>query len=248
MKPTLIILIAFFSIYSIKIDAQDSPQREISYDITTVYKPLSISMETFEGAKSIADINKFYKESWVKEYVSMDISTIHNGVEVKASGKNHILTPRQKEIINNADLGSDVSVVVKYYPDNNLSYNEVKEYPFSFMINPQQEATFPGGETSLKQFLKENVVDHLGDDVFGGWTFGAVKFIVNEEGGLENVHVFQSTEDDKTDAFLKETLCNMTDWIPASYTDGTKTKQEKVLMIGNMDNCNVNLLNVQRKQ
>ncbi len=248
MKPTFILLLSSLFMLSQSVCAQETNQEGIDYDINTVYKPLSISMEVFKDAETIADLNEFYKNSWVKEYVGMEVTTIHNGETLKASGKNHTLTPRQKEIIENADLGSDVSVVVKYYPDNNLSYNEVKEYPFTFMINPQIEAAYPGGEESLKQFLKENVIAQLEKDVFTEWTFGAVKFIVNEEGGLEDIHVFQSTEDEKTDKLLKETICNMSTWIPATYPDGTTVKQEKVLLVGNMQNCNVNLLNVRRKQ
>jgi len=73
----------------------------------------------------------------------------------------------------------------------------------------------------------------------------AVKFTVDEEGRIVNPHLFWTSEDEKVDDLMLETVCDMPNWEPATYAKGQKIQQDYALMIGNFQSCVTNVLNVQ---
>ena len=87
-------------------------------------------------------------------------------------------------------------------------------------------------------------MDQIPDGLFTGYDLAAVKFTIDEAGRITDAHVFWPSKDEKTDALLLETICNMPNWKPAAYADGTTVKQEFVLTVGNMENCAIHLLNI----
>ena len=145
-----------------------------------------------------------------------------------------------------ADVGSDISINMKYIPNNTLKHNTAKENRFSFIVNPQNVASYSGGEEELKQYLKNHAIDKIPTGSFKGWDLAAVKFTITEKGQILNAHIVETSKDEKIDALLLETIKNMPNWTPAMYSNGTKVKQEFVLTVGNMENCVVNLLNIRR--
>ena len=60
-------------------------------------------------------------------YISVEILTSYKGGIRKAVSKNDTLRQEQKDIMNMADLGTDISVKVQYIPDNTLKHNDPKE-------------------------------------------------------------------------------------------------------------------------
>ena len=145
-----------------------------------------------------------------------------------------------------ADVGSDISINMKYIPDNTLKQNTAKESHFSFMVNPETKATYTGGQQELKHYLKDHAIDKIPAETFKEWDLAAVKFTITEKGQVANAHIFETSKDEKIDALLLETIKNMPNWTPAVYSNGTKVEQEFVLTLGNMENCIVNLLNIRR--
>ena len=165
---------------------------------------------------------------------------------MKAVGKNDILTREQKDIMNRADVGTAISVKARYIPENNLKHNDIKEINFTFTPAPENDATYVGGEEELRKYLKEKAIDKIPDGIFVNWALAAVKFAVNEDGEIIDVHIFESSKDEKTDGILLEAIRNMPCWKPAEYTNGRKVKQEFVLTVGNMENCVVHTLHIRR--
>ncbi len=221
---------------------------QLSYEVNRVYPYISISKKQLNEARTLIDLNDRYQPSWVRKYISVEIVTSHKGKQKKALSKNDILSQEQKDNMNMADAGTDISVKVHYIPENTLVQNDAKEIHFTFTIDPKNEAAYPGGPQQLKQYLKEKAIDKIPDDQFKNYDLAAVKFTINEEGAIINAHIFETSKDEQVDKLLLETLRNMPCWKPAEYSNGIKVKQEFVLTVGNMKSCIIPLLNIRRDE
>lgn len=219
-------------------------QDTFSYDIHRNYAPLSLEATDVHNAKTISDLNKNFEADWVKEYLKVEISSTINGVLTKAVGKDIMLTSRQREILNKADSATDIVISVKYMPDNNLSHNDPQELGFSFIVEPERVAEYPGGAKKMKAYLEENVRDKISKEKFKQYQLTVVKFTIDEEGLVIDPQLFWSSEDEETDIILKSAVCNMPRWIPAKYNSGLKVKQEFVLTVGDMESCVTPLLGI----
>ena len=92
--------------------------------------------------------------------------------------------------------------------------------------------------------MKENAIDKIPNGVFEGYDLAIVKFSVDEEGRVVDAHIFWPFKEEKIDALLLETICNMPSWKPAEFANGTTVQQEFVLTVGNHESCAINLLNI----
>ena len=225
--------------------SQDSLINDQVFAVSVNYPYISISKEELALANTLDDLNEKYKSEWVREYLSVEIMTIENGKKRITAGKNETLNAEQKKAMRMADSDKDIYVGINYIPENTLKDNPPRMEDFKFSINPDTEASFPGGEPQLSQYFIDKVMGHIPNDFFTGYKLTAFKFTINEEGHITNSHMFWSSEDEKIDALILDAICSMPDWRPAEYSDGTKVKQEFVFTIGNMKNCAVNLLNIQ---
>lgn len=238
----VLILLAFPHLVS----SQEGLANELSYGVHRIYPPISISKEELKEAVTLMDLDKKYKSSWIREYISVEILASCNGRIQKALSKSDVLSREQKDIIHTADVGMDISVKVLYLPENTLKQNAPKEISFSVAIEPENEATYPGGQQALQQYLKEKTINNIPAGHFEEYQLAAVTFTVNEEGQITDPKVSWSSNDEKIDELLLETICNMPNWKPAAYANGVKVKQEFALMVGSMESCAVNLLNIRR--
>lgn len=225
-----------------------SQDNDLDFEVNRVNPYISITKEDLNAAKSITDLNARYKPSWVKEYISVELLTCQQGNIIKSVSENDLLSQEQKDIMNRADAGTDITVVVKYMPENTLMYNEPKELSFMVAVDPENEAIYPGGQQQLEDYLKENAINKISNTSYEAYDLTAIKFTINEEGQVVDAHIFgadyQTSVNEEIDALLLETIRNMPSWKPAEYADGTKVKQEFVLTVGNMENCIVHLLNI----
>ena len=226
--------------------SQTTPAKELYFDIYRNYPPISITKEQLKEAQTLIDLDENFKSSWVREYISVEVTASYKGITKKALGKNDTLTQAQKDLMAAADLGKGISVVVLYMPENNLKHNEMKDMLFTFTVEPEKEATYPGGLQAMNAYLKKNAINKIPPGCFVNYDLSTVKFTVNEKGHVTDSHVFWPSKDEKIDALLLEAICNMPNWKPAEYADGTNVKQEFVLTVGNMENCVVNLLNIRQ--
>ncbi len=240
----IIVCTILFSLLSIAtISAQERSVNNFSYQVAKVYPYVSISKEKFLEAQTLLDINRRYPSDWVREYKSVEISTIANGQVVKASSKNDQLSSEQKSIILSADADAEIIATIKYLPENNLKNNDIKEFDFSFWINPDKEASFKGGEEQLYAYLKQTTLDNIPENSFEGYAVTIINFTIDPTGNIIDPVIFQKSENDDIDALLLETICNMPQWSPAEYANGLKVKQEMTFIVGNMENCMLYTIN-----
>ncbi len=224
--------------------AQNDFPVEIEYEVNKIYPPLSIGKAELQEVQTLLDLNKHYKASWVREYLSVEVVTIQDGKVRRAVGKNELLNSAQKDLMSNADVHESIVVNVQYIPENTLKHNDPKDISFAVSINPEKEATFPGGQAALLSYLKFHAIDKIPEGTFKGYAFTAVQFTVDEEGRIIDAQIFWPSEDEKVDKLLLETICNMPNWKPAEYANGRKVKQDLALTVGNMENCAVNMINI----
>lgn len=223
---------------------QDSVSKELPFEVHKIYAPVSITKTQLKAGNTLLDLNQKYKASWVKTYLSVEIATINNGKKRLALSKNDQLTMEQKENMYTADSGTEIAVTVHYMPENNLKHNDPKEMYFTIFVEPETDAKYPGGSLQLQKYLQEKVIGKIPSGTFVDYDMTAVKFTVDKEGHIADVHIFWEFKDEKIEKLLVEAICAMPNWEPASYDTGKKINQQLVLIVGNMENCAINLLNI----
>lgn len=225
---------------------RDGLSDTLRFEVHRVYPYVSITRKELKEANTLSELNGHYQASWVKEYISVEVTTSYQGRKRKAVGKNDTLTPDQKDMIHVADAGTDISVRVMYLPDNSLKHNDIKEFQFSFTVDPEREASYTGGQQQLMRYLKDKAISNIPQEDFEKSTLAAVKFTIDEIGQIIDAHIFETSKDKNIDALLLETICNMPEWEPAEYSNGTRVRQEFVLTVGNMESCVINLLSIRQ--
>jgi len=218
----------------------------LHYEVNRVYPYLSVSNEQLKAANNIAEFNRHFKPSWIRSYESVTVFTTIQGKLQQSVSNSDVLTPAQKDNLNRADAGTEISVVVRYLPENTLQHNDIQEFDFKFSVNPDYEASFAGGSEALMQYLQETAIESIPANLFQGLDMAAVKFTVSQTGDIVDASIFQPTKSAEMDQILLEAIRQMPTWKPATYADGTTVQQEFALTLGNMENCMVNLLNIRK--
>jgi hypothetical protein len=241
MKKNQILFIVLFLIGSA---FNGFSKNDLKFEINRVLPSFSIQENNLDKINTLTDLNKRYPKSWVKKYFSVEISAFKNGVNTTVSGMSDVLNQEQKDLIRSADRNKDIMVSVNYLPENSLKNNTPKQYDFKVSIMPENNATFSKSPEQLNQYLTKNGIANIEANSFTGYDLTAIKFTVTEQGNISDVQVAFPSKDIKIDEMLVKAISKMPNWKPAEYANGIKVKQSFVLTIGNMESCNVNLLNI----
>lgn len=183
-----------------------------------------IKKEKISDIKELSDINPRFPASWIREYVSVNLSVIQNGRILTAEGTGFELNKAQLQILKMGETGADISVAINYYPNNNLP-KEVKEMDFTFAIAPDIDAQFQGGKAELQAYLKENAIDRLPEMSEIELHQAKISFTISQNGDVTNAKVLERSHSEKIDGLLLSTIKNMPKWIPAKNADGTNVSQ-----------------------
>ena len=218
-------------------------QNDLKFEVNRVLPSISIQETKLAEINTLTDLDKRYPTSWVKEYVSVEISAYKNGTKITASGTSDVLNQEQKELIRLADRSGDIEVVVMYLPENSLKDNTVKQHDFKVTVMPEN-AGYAEGAEALIQYLQKDGIASIDAGSFTGYDLTAIKFTITEQGQIADIQVILPSKDTKIDEMLVAAISKMPNWKPAEFSNGLKVKQDFVLTIGNMENCMVNLLNI----
>jgi hypothetical protein len=199
--------------------------QDLNYDIHGKYlRPLNENKLT--NAKSLDNLIDGYPKNWVVEYVSTEILTNINGKNIKEVGENEKLSPAQLNILKKVDIGTDVTINVKYKYENPVTFNiENREMHVVLTVVPENEAKFVGGDSQLKIYLEENKIDKTTTKKPEGFESGIVLFRINKNGDIENAQITKTSGDIETDILLLKVINNMPKWIPAVDKNGQNVKQ-----------------------
>ena len=238
---TLWFIIAVFALHG-----QDHQTDAIHFEVNKIFPSLSISIADLEVITSLEELNPYYKPEWIKEMVSVKVSSLVQGIRKEALGYSEEFTQEQKQCIIQADRGSVISVKVTYIPDNSLPDNEVHEYPFTFVVEPAQDAFYAEGLDAMMAYLKESAIKKLESVSMEANDLYSIKFSIDTEGRVTDAQVFWPSENKEVDSILLSAVCNMPNWRPARYDDGSPAEQEFAFTVGNHQSCVMNLMHTQR--
>ncbi len=192
-----------------------------------------IKKEKLDEAKVMGDIIPGYPTNWIEGYVSVNISGTCDGKMISAKGTNEKLTAEQKNILNTADLGTNISVNIEYKTKNAISNAiELSTMHYRTTYAPDVQAEYVSGKEQMTDYLKENIITKVPEAINKQMTRAIVKFTVNESGEINNAEIGKTSGDAKTDKLLLEAINNMPKWKPAQNSNGTKVKQDFEFILG----------------
>lgn len=229
-----------------QLPAQTSEQELVYFEVDKIQPFISLDHSALQSAETLMDLNPRYPADWVEKYLQVAVITQQAGTIKKTISQSATLSPEQKNDLLHADENTQIEVAVSYIPRNNLSQNQAKDIHFSFLVQPTKDAYFPDGPAALRSYLKEKAIQYIPEGTFTGYDLAAVQFTVDESGAIDQVELFQSSKDEKTDRLVLETIQNMPCWQPARLASGRPVAQKFAFTIGNHDNCMLNLLRTQR--
>jgi TonB family protein len=223
-KLTLILLLSSFFLNGFS--------QDLMYEVRGKYdKP--IKKEALTEAQLLGDFIAGYPSNWVKDYISVEISTKENGDTHKALSLSETLSDEQKNILSKVDLSTEIEINVWYkYPNSITDKLENRNVFVKMTVIPEVEAEFMGGYKQLKQYLKRQMIDKIAKKTPDEFQKGKVVFTVNEQGKITNAEIGLSTGDKKTDMLLLKTICKMPKWKPAQNAKGKNVKQRFEFSMG----------------
>jgi TonB family protein len=178
--------------------------------------------------------NYLYPQDNYKQIVNVffvEITGTLSGKSVTAKSKSDKLTPEQKNILANADLGTDIAISLNYKYKNQQDdqfgpRDNVVEATTVITVVPASEAQFPGGYRQLSEYFAGNVISKVAEkDIEPKVKRAAVKFTVNEEGEVVDAQISRTSSDAQIDRLLLEAINKMPKWKPAVDANGVKVKQ-----------------------
>jgi len=229
-----------------QVNAQSELPSGLGYEVSRIYPSLSETQEALAEAKSISELNPYFKSEWVKEIKSVEVVTTSGNNQRVVKGITQEFNEDQIASIKSADIGSEMSVLVRYLPDNDLGFNDVKEFDFDCVLDPERDATFPGGSEELNKYILSSPVGQLTQDQIRQYLAAIVTFVVDEDGEITDAKIHQSSDNDEVDKQLLATVCDMPNWLPAEYRNSKRIKQEYALVVGDLMSCTINTLNTRQ--
>ncbi|MFK7756554.1 MAG: hypothetical protein AB8B53_06445 [Flavobacteriales bacterium] len=216
------------------------------YEVSISYPQLMLSDADLFNANTLSDLDSTYKDSWVESYISVEISALVKGVLATAKGTSHELNSEQKALIKSSDTDSPINAKISYMPENSLSQNDPKETNFKLYRKPFKNATYPGGNNALLDHVKKHVINYIPEGSYTGYALSALTFTVTKKGEVAAIEVVDPyMQDEKILELMVSSIEKMPRWSPAQYADGSAAPQNFALIIGNMENCTLNLLNLE---
>ncbi len=182
----------------------------------------------------------FPEENYEKviDFVSVEISAVCQGKNLKSQCSRKTLTPEQKNILNSADLGTDIRIKIKfkykYQAIEDLDNgSKVREGEYIVTVVPETEAEYPGGFKQMTEYIKKNIINKIPEKGISKKIQQAVlEFTVNEEGQIIDTKISSTSTDPKIDKLILDATNKMPKWKPAQNSKGVKVKEEFSIQFG----------------
>ena len=194
--------------------------------------------EKIRQARNLSDIIPYYPSGWISQYESVVLSTVTDDKTLAAVGSDDKLTPEQLALLQSAGLGTEIAIEIQYRYFNDITRQfEDRQLSYSSTIVPETEAEFPGGDERLTQYVKGNAIDRLSEVNMASLQQTVVRFTVDEQGGVANAEVSQSSGDPEVDKMFLEAIDDMPEWQPARDAEGINVPQDFQLTVWKNDGC-----------
>lgn len=175
----------------------------------------------------------FQQESFTKfiDFVSVEIEATYEGKTLTAQSAGDMLSTEQKNILNAADLGTDIYIKINFSykdpaNDKYASTDQIKEGQYSVTVVPATEAEFPGGTKQITAYLTDNIINQVSEkSAFGKIQEAIVNFTVDEEGRIVDAKMYRTSTDPEIDKLILDATNRMPKWRPAENSKGVKVRQ-----------------------
>lgn len=202
-----------------------NPPQDLFYDIW-VKQNRPLKPDQLKGVNTVVELIPGYPVNWINDYSSVEISTIVNGKKQSAVSSNTVLNTKQKDLLNNLSIGSEIIVDIIYYEKNDISkQKEQRKMHTVFTVSPEINASYIGGMKMLMTYVKENIMPQIPPNVVKKIKQSVISFIVDENGNVISPSITKTTGDKETDRLLKEALIKMPLWLPAKTKEGAPIPQ-----------------------
>lgn len=221
----------FTSLFCLLVSAAFS--QNLSYDIHGKFSH-PITDEKLSQARYISDIIPDYPSSWIKSYITVEISSTIDGKTVVAKGVNDTLSSGQISLLNAASLGTDLMISVRYiYFNSFTNISAESQMKYSATVVPEVQAEFPEGKEQLSQYIRENAINRISEKDSKDIDLAVVSFTVDPNGRIADAQITKTSGDPKVDKLLLKTVNGMPPWKPAENAQGIKVGQQFELAVGN---------------
>ena len=199
-------------------------QEKVFYSIKGMYKK-AITKKELVKANFLSDFVEHYPSGWIKEYISVEITTVYNDKKIIKTSKNAKLSKEQKVVFNKINLSSDIHIKIKYKDENDLDISG-REINFSMTVIPETEAEYQTGYLKMLDYLEESKFSKLYLEKVKEYKGFQAYFIINENGKVENVELVKKIGEERMDKLLIELIQNMPNWKPAKNAKGEFVSQK----------------------
>ncbi len=188
-------------------------------------------------AQSLDELFPDYPYQWIKSYNSVKISHSSFDQTLSEAGTDQRINKAQKKLLQSAELSSEITIEVNYQTENSVTQElDDREMKITFVIIPEFEAQYPGGEEELERFLKVNSQSKITPEQQQDLWMARVSFWVDEKGKPGNSELVISSGYPDLDDDLIKLVKKMPNWEPAKDANGENVRQKLYLLIGT-DGC-----------
>ncbi|MES2140188.1 MAG: hypothetical protein V4511_10825 [Bacteroidota bacterium] len=176
------------------------------------------------------------------DYISVEILATCNGKVQMFESTSEKLSAEQKNILNTADLSSNIRIKIMFKYKNQINDNinsgdKIIGGQLTVTVVPELEAEYPGGFKQLTEYLIKNVINKIPEKgAYQKIEQAIVKFTVNEEGQIVETKMFRWSQDLQTNKLIVDAINKMPKWKPAENSKGVKIKQAFSIPFGG-DGC-----------
>ncbi len=192
----------------------------------------AITQQKLRNANAISDVIEGYPSSWIAGYNSVTISVTVGNKEMEEVSMDEVLTTKQKEILDSAEVSSSVLITVQYIKQNYNDKVENRQMNALMTVVPATEAKYVGGRDKMIAYLKDNSIDQIKDKKLDYLPQPTLSFVVNEAGVTEEVKLVKTSNNKDIDQLLIDLVKEMPQWEPAKNADDLPVKQQFILDIG----------------
>jgi hypothetical protein len=155
----------------------------------------------------------------------------------KATSTNDLLSSDQIDLLATADIGTEISIDVKYRERNAITHQmDISTLKYALTVMPASEAEYIGGIESLTLYLKDNAIIKIQELNNQQFNQAMIKFTIDEKGDVSDIEM-PSNGNEEVIQLLSDVLNNMPLWKAAQDSSGRKVKQVFILRIGNTFGC-----------
>ena len=208
--------------------------------VPDLWKHLRLPAKEYYELHQRSKTQGYYNYNTLVDFVLVTISTSNKGKKITAQSTSDKLTIEQKQILDAADLGTDIEVEVAFKYKigvTNTDINKVVKGSLTVVALPYHEAEFSSKET-FSSYLTEQVrsiIKQTGTDEKVRQTI--VTFTIDEKGRVVDERIARTSTDAKVDGLLLDVIRTMPRWKPAINGKGIKVKQQFKIPFGGEGGC-----------